>query len=205
MRIFFVGVSFLTHIWALLVKSFYPKSIIRFWAITIWWRIGITVWRCVWDNSGVLLGLSQRCVKNRQARGREKSVIERMLMDVIFVPLAYAYVRTLQGFCVFCCHKCHIFGTTPCYCVGYLCFIMFFDAFAENIGLFYWKRRLVLLKTTCWFVENDVLFYWKWRVVLLKMTCCFLERTEDLRNIRGKRKNRMGWKDKSCWGVWHLW
>ena len=84
----------------------------------------------------MLLGLSQRCVKNRQARGREKSVIEGMLMDVIFVSLAYANARTPQGFCVFCCHKCHIFGTTPCYCVGYLCFIMFFDAFAENDVLF---------------------------------------------------------------------
>ena len=85
----------------------------------------------------MLLGLSQRCVKNRQARGREKSVIEGMLMDVIFVPLAYAYARTPQGFCVFCCHKCHTFWVTPCYCVGYLCFIMLFDAFAENDGLFY--------------------------------------------------------------------
>ena len=188
MCIFFVGVSFLTHIWALLVKSFYPKSVIRFWAITIWWRIGITVWRCVWDNGGVLVGLSQRCVKNRQARG--KSVIEGMLMDVIFVPLAYAYARTPQGFCVFCCHKCHIFGTTPCCCVGYLCFIMFFDAFAENDGLFCWKRRLVLLKMTCCFIENDVLFFGENGRVVKHM---------------GKRKNRMRWKDKSCWGVWHLW
>ena len=47
------------------------------------------------------MGLSQRCVKNMQARGRGKSVIEGMLMDVIFVPLAYAYARTPQGFCVF--------------------------------------------------------------------------------------------------------
>ena len=86
-------------------------------------------------------------------------------MDVIFVPLAYAYVRTLQGFCVFCCHKCHTFWITPCYCAGYICFVMFFDAFAENIGLFYWKRRLVLLKMTACFTENDVLFYWKRRVV----------------------------------------
>ena len=28
--VFFIGVSFLTHILALLVKSFYPKSVIRF-------------------------------------------------------------------------------------------------------------------------------------------------------------------------------
>ena len=82
----------------------------------------------------MLVGLSQRCVKNMQARGREKSVIGGMLMDVVFVSLAYA--RTPQGFCVFCCHKCHTFWITPCYCVGYLCFIMFFDAFAENDVLF---------------------------------------------------------------------
>ena len=82
------------------------------------------------------MGLSQRCVKNMQARGREKSVIGRMLMDVVFVSLAYAYARTPQGFCVFCCHKCHTFWITPCYCVGYLCFIIFFDAFAENDVLF---------------------------------------------------------------------
>ena len=85
----------------------------------------------------MLVGLSQRCVKNMQARGREKSVIGGMLMDVVFVSLAYAYARKPQGFCVFCCHKCHTFWITPCYCVGYLCFIIFFDAFAENDVLFY--------------------------------------------------------------------
>ena len=47
------------------------------------------------------MGLSQRCVKNRQARGREKSVIEGMLMDVVFVPLAYAYARTNRRFIFF--------------------------------------------------------------------------------------------------------
>ena len=51
------------------------------------------------------------------------------------------------------------------------------------------KRRFVLLKTTCCFVENDVLFYWKRRVV-------FWERTEELRNIRGKRKTEWGEKTK---------
>ena len=30
--------------------------------------------------------------------------------------------------------------------------------FVENDVLFCWKRRVVLLKTTCCFVENDVLF-----------------------------------------------
>ena len=44
--------------------------------------------------------------------------------------------------------------------------------FIDN-GLFCWRRRDVLLETTCCFVENDVLFCWKWRVVLLKTTCCF--------------------------------
>ena len=39
--------------------------------------------------------------------------------------------------------------------------------------LFWWKRRVVLMKVTCCFVENDVLFWWKWRVVLMKMTCRF--------------------------------
>ena len=83
----------------------------------------------------MLEGLSQRCVKNLQARGREKSVIEGMLMDVMISLLAYA--RPSLGFCVFCCHKCHMFWITPCYCVGYLCLITFFDAFAENDSLFY--------------------------------------------------------------------
>ena len=31
--------------------------------------------------------------------------------------------------------------------------------FVENIVLFRWKRRVVLLKTTCCFVGNDVSFY----------------------------------------------
>ena len=102
---------------------------------------------------------------------------------------------------------------------GILCFLLSqVSHFLDNSLLLCWlplisnifwrfcrKHRLVLLKTTCCFTENDVLFYRKWRVVLSKMTCCFLERTEELWNIRGKRKNRMRWKDKSCWGVWHLW
>ena len=39
---------------------------------------------------------------------------------------------------------------------------------SKNDVLFYWKRRLVLLKTTCCFTENDVLFYWKRRVVFFR-------------------------------------
>ena len=74
--------------------------------------------------------------KKMAERGKERSVTEGKLMNVVIESLAYAYARTSQGFCVFCCHKCHTFWITPCYCVGYLCFIMFFDAFAENVGLF---------------------------------------------------------------------
>ena len=84
---------------------------------------------------------------------------EGKLMNVMIAPLAYAYARTLQGFCIFCCHKCHTFCVIPCYCDGYLYFAIFFDVFAENDGLFCRKRRVVLLKTTCCFVENDVLFF----------------------------------------------
>ena len=35
----------------------------------------------------------------------------------------------------------------------------------KNNVSFYWKRRVVLLKTTYRFTENNVLFYWKQRVV----------------------------------------
>ena len=75
--------------------------------------------------------------KKMAGRGKERSVTEGKLMNVVIEFLTYAYARTLQGFCVFCCHKCHTFWITPCYCVDYLYFIMFFDAFAENVGLFY--------------------------------------------------------------------
>ena len=92
-------------------------------------------------------------------RGKKESVTEGELMNVMISPLAYAYARTLQGFCIFCCHKCHTFWVTPCYCAGYLRFVMLFDTFAENDGLFCWKRRVVLSKTTACFAENDVLFF----------------------------------------------
>ena len=62
--------------------------------------------------------------KKMAGRGKERSVTEGKLMNVVIESLAYA--RTSQGFCVFCCHKCHTFCITPCYCVSYLCFITFF-------------------------------------------------------------------------------
>ena len=95
--------------------------------------------------------------KKMAGRGKERSVTEGKLMNVVIESLAYA--RTSQGFCVFCCHKCHTFWITPCYCVGYLSFVMFFDLFVENNGLFCRKRRVVLSKMTCCFTENDVLFF----------------------------------------------
>ena len=51
----------------------------------------------------------------------------------------------VQGFWIFCCHKCH---HPP------------------------WAG---LWKVTCCFVENDVSFYEKWRVVLWKVTCRFIQ------------------------------
>ena len=56
--------------------------------------------------------------------------------------------------------------------------------FVENNVSFCWKQRVVLLKTTCRFVENNVSFYWKQRVVLLKTTCCLnRDRRERVINI----------------------
>ena len=43
----------------------------------------------------------------------------------------------------------------------------------QNNVLFYYKRRVVLLQTTCYFTTNDVLFYHKRRDVLLQTTCRF--------------------------------
>ena len=40
---------------------------------------------------------------------------------------------------------------------------------------FYWKPRVVLLKTSYRFAENNVSFYRKRRIVLLKTTCRFVE------------------------------
>ena len=43
----------------------------------------------------------------------------------------------------------------------------------QNDVSFYWKPRVVLLKTTYRFTENIVSFCWKQRVVLWKVTGCF--------------------------------
>ena len=71
---------------------------------------------------------------------------------------------------------------------------------------FYWKQRVVLLKTTCRFVENNVSFCWKQRIVLLKTTCCLnRERRERVANIpRPLRKKcrGIGSTEMKEWSIW---
>ena len=65
----------------------------------------------------------------------------------------------------------------------------------KSDGLFYWKRHVVLLKTTRCFIENDTLFCWKRYVVLLKTTrrffsthVFFLDNERKMKKRKEKRK-----------------
>ena len=59
------------------------------------------------------------------------------------LPSSYACARVLQGFCIFCCHKCHtdLFQTSVFHLQVSRCF-------SENHTSFWWKPHVVLMKTT---------------------------------------------------------
>ena len=94
---------------------------------------------------------------------------------------AYARVtRTLQGFYVFCCHKCHTSPSNPCILYNYVLFCYFTliprKEFADfnpkttrclmkNITSFCEKQHVVLWKTTRRFVKNNTSFCEKQHVV----------------------------------------
>ena len=69
------------------------------------------------------------------------------------LPNSHACARILQGFCTFCCHKCHtVFFQTSVFD------FQVSRRFSENNTSFYWKQHVVLMKTTRRFNENNTSF-----------------------------------------------
>lgn len=61
--------------------------------------------------------------------------------------------------------------------------------FVKSDGSFWWKRRLVFVKTTACFCENNVSFYGKWRLV-------FNARWDGQKRLVEKRKSKTEFVEK---------
>ena len=77
--------------------------------------------------------------------------LAKRLYSLLFLPsfLLLLSSRTrarTTGVLFFCCHKCHSRWSWQHFLIP------------KNNVLFYWKQRIVLLKTTCRFIENNVSF-----------------------------------------------
>ena len=85
-------------------------------------------------------------------------ILAKRLYSLLFLPsflLLAFFARACAHYrsFVFCCHKCHSRWSWQHFLIP-----QNNVSFVENNVSFYWKRRVVLLKTTCRFIENNVSF-----------------------------------------------
>ena len=167
---------------------FLMMSLCRFivFHLFLWWNAKELRYKRMKITESSLNSFVKCCVSatqklcQRWAKSRERMFLHRRPKNDAKKCFPFVFARTrarpTQSFWYFAVTSvtrlCVILWLTVDYSDFYIYFkvLLFLLGWFASFGrksnvLFWWKWRVVLLKTTCCFIENDVLFWWKRRVV----------------------------------------